>query len=71
MAGGRFATVWAFNASPLDRIAEPDNFFGGFSLEGLATRALFRHFGIKVGLTYDFDFDGNNLQPVVLAAVRF
>jgi hypothetical protein len=71
MANGHFATVWMFNDAPLDRRAQPDNFFGGFSLEGFATKALSRHFGIKAGLTYDFNIETNNLQPVVLGTVRF
>ena len=42
-----------------------------FSLEGFATRALSRHFGIKTGVTFDFVVETNSLQPVVLGTLRF
>jgi hypothetical protein len=71
MFDGRFATVQEFVDPALGRRAEPDNFFGGFSFEGLVTRALSRHFGIKGGVTYDFNFETNNFQPVVLGTIRF
>jgi hypothetical protein len=70
MTNGHFADVWTFNDAPLDRRMSRTT-FGGFSLEGFATRALSRHFGIKGGLTYDFNVETNNLQPLLLGTVRF
>jgi hypothetical protein len=71
MFDGRFATVQEFHDPVLGRRAEPDTFFTGFSLEGLVTRTLSRHLGIKGGVTYDFNFETNNLQPVVLGTIQF
>lgn len=68
--GGEFATVQVFH-NPPRRSSAADIFFNGFSLEALVTRALARHFGVKAGVTYDFNFDTANLQPVVLGAIRF
>ena len=71
MAAGHFAEVWTFNDAPLDRHASLLASYWGFSLEGFATRALSRHFGIKAGVTYDFVVETNSLQPLVLGVVRF
>ena len=70
MAAAHFTDFSIINDAPLDRL-EAVSSFRGFSLEGFATRALSRHFGIKAGLTYDFVVETNNLQPVVLGVVRF
>jgi hypothetical protein len=70
MINGHFDAVWIFNDAPLDRRRSRTS-FGGFSLDAFATRALSRHFGIKGGLTYDFNVETNNLQPLVLGAFRF
>jgi hypothetical protein len=71
MRDGHFATVQVFRDPALGRRADPDNFFGGLSLEAFVSRAVSRHFGIKAGLTYDFNVETNNLQPIVLGTVRF
>jgi hypothetical protein len=71
MAAGHFAEIFAFNDAPLDRIRVPGGPFLGVSLEGFATRALSRHFGIKAGVTFDFVVETNSLQPVVLGTFRF
>ena len=70
MVNGRFDTIWAFNDPGLGR-RQTRTSFSGFSFQGLATKTLSRHFGIKGGLAYDFNFETNNLQPIVLGTVRF
>jgi hypothetical protein len=67
---GEFATVQMFHNPPRRSVA-PDTFFNGFSLEALLTRGFSRYFAAKAGMTYDFNFDTANLQPVALAVVRF
>ncbi|HEY3044435.1 MAG TPA: hypothetical protein VGJ39_10440 [Vicinamibacterales bacterium] len=71
MTNGRFASVWTFTDQPESRHAGGGSDFAGLSLEGLATKTLSRHFAIKGGVTYDFNVETNNLQPVVLGTVRF
>jgi len=71
MTNGRYASVWMFTDQAESRHAGGGSDFAGFSLEGLATKAFSRHFGIKAGVTYDFNFETNNLQPVVLGTIRF
>jgi hypothetical protein len=68
--GGEFATVQVFH-NPPRRVSTADTFFGGLSLEALVGRGLARHFAMKAGLTYDFNFETANLQPVVLGVVGF
>lgn len=58
-------------AEPPRRFDLPDNFFGGFALEGMLSRRVLRHLTIKAGATYDFNFETNNFQPLVLAALSF
>jgi hypothetical protein len=70
MTHGHFDDIWVFNDAPLDRRMSRTG-FPGFSLEGFATRALSRHFGIKAGVTFDFVVETNSLQPVVLGTFRF
>lgn len=45
--------------------------FGGFALEALATRRLASYVALKAGLTWDFNFDTSNFQPVAFAVIRF
>jgi hypothetical protein len=45
--------------------------FDGFALEAFVGRRLTRHFGVKGGVTFDFNFETTNFQPVVLASVGF
>jgi hypothetical protein len=68
--GGEFATVQVFH-NPPRRSATTDTFFGGLALEGLVTRRLARHFAVKAGLTYDFNVETANLQPVALGVIGF
>lgn len=68
--GGEFATVQVFH-NPPRRSTAPDTFFSGLSLEGLVTRAFARHFAVKAGLTYEFNVETANLQPVALGVIRF
>jgi hypothetical protein len=57
---------------PQRRVTEPENGpRSGFSTEALVTLPIAHHFAIKAGGTYEFDFEGNHLQPVALAAIRF
>lgn len=67
---GEFATIQMFH-NPPRRSSMPDTFFNGFSVEMLVTHPLARHFALKAGVTYDFNFDTANLQPVALAVMRF
>jgi len=53
------------------RIRLTDTFFNGFSMEGFWGWRLHPHLGVKGGLTYDFNFETNNLQPVVSAVFFF
>lgn len=71
MFGGHFAAVWELHSDPPRRFDAPDTFFGGFALEGMLSRRVFPHLTIKAGATYDFNFETNNFQPLVLAAVTF
>jgi hypothetical protein len=67
---GEFATVQVFH-NPPRRSSAADTFFNGLALEGLVTRGFARHFAVKAGLTYDFNVETANLQPVVLGVIRF
>src|SRR5436309_2253457 len=67
---GEFATIEMFR-NPPRRSTAPDTFFYGFSLEAFVTHSFARHFAVKTGVTYDFNFETNNFQPVALAVVRF
>jgi hypothetical protein len=70
---GEFATIVDLHnpPGPPRRLSEADTFFTGMSVDGLVTRDLGRHFAIKGGLTFDFNFETTNVQPVALAVVRF
>lgn len=67
---GQFATVQEIGDPPR-RVSAAADFFSGIALEALATRELSPRFLLKAGVTYDFNVETNNLQPVVLAALRF
>jgi len=67
---GEFATLEMFHDPP-HRISALTGPYPGFSLEALVTHPLARHFAVKAGVTYDFNFETNNVQPVALAVVRF
>jgi hypothetical protein len=73
MLGGDFRTIVLLDqpAGPPVRRSHRDTFFNGFSVEGLWGWRLYRHIGVKGGLTFDFNGETNNLQPVVLAAFSF
>lgn len=45
--------------------------FGGLSLEALFSRQFTRAVGIKAGITYDFNPETTNLQPVILGTIGF
>jgi hypothetical protein len=69
--GGRFSTVQQFHDPPR-RVTGPHTFFPlGSALEAFITQAAGRHFAVKGGLTFDFNVETTNLQPVVLAVIRF
>lgn len=58
--------------NPPRRVTEPAiGPQSGFSTEALLTLPIARHFAIKAGGTYEFDLEGNHLQPVALGAIRF
>jgi hypothetical protein len=68
---GRIATVQVFHDPPR-RSSEPDNFFDrGGSLEAFVTRSLGSHLAIKGGVTFDFNLDTTNFQPVAVGVIRF
>jgi len=66
---GRFATIAMLHEPP--RRLEMGTSFGGFSLEALLTRELWSHLAIKMGATFDSNFETTNLQPLVVGAIRF
>ena len=68
--GGEFVTIQELG-NPARRISGPDTSFSGFSIDGLVSRELARHFGVKVGLTFDFNFETTNVQPVALGVIQF
>lgn len=68
--GGRFATMQQFHDPPR-RSSRADNFFTGIALEAFVTQATGRHFGVKAGLTFDFNVETTNLQPLALGVLRF
>ncbi len=69
--GGAFGAVVMFHDPP-HRSAAQDTFFDiGYALEMLVTRALARRIAVKAGVTFEGNFETTNLQPVVLAVVRF
>ena len=67
---GRLRTASGSQAPP--GTARPgDTFVNGFSVDGLLTRQIVRHVGIKAGVTFDFNFETTNFQPVVLGVIQF
>jgi hypothetical protein len=69
--GGRFATVQEFH-NPRQRVRTPDTFFPlGGALEAFITQALGRHLAVKAGLTFDFNIETTNFQPVAMGVIRF
>jgi hypothetical protein len=67
--GGKFATIVELDDPP--RRLSGDTTFNGFSVDGLVTRELASHFSVKAGLTFDFNFETNNVQPVAIGVIRF
>lgn len=67
---GRFASIQLFHDPPR-RSTEPDLFFNGFSLEGLVSPHVSKHFGMKAGVICEGNFETTNLQPVILGTLRF
>jgi hypothetical protein len=70
LMGGQFASIQELRDPPR-RLSDPTTSFSGFSVDGLVSRPLGRHFGVKAGLTFDFNFETTNVQPVALGVVRF
>lgn len=66
---GRFASIQEL--PPIGRLDDPDNFFGGLASEAFVTRRLRGPLWVEAGVTFDFNVETNNLQPVVLVAYRF
>jgi hypothetical protein len=69
MKGGQFADLMYIKA--LERQVEAETHFSGFALEGFVGRRLTRFLRLKSGITYDFNFETGNFQPVVLASFGF
>jgi len=69
MGGGRFSDLEYLHAQ--QRWIHVKTVFGGFVLETFWSRPITRHLGVKGGVTFDFNVETNNLQPVLLATVRF
>jgi hypothetical protein len=69
MTGGQFADLMYIKA--LERQVEAATHFSGFALEAFAGRRITPFVRVKAGLTYDFNFETGNLQPVVLASLGF
>jgi hypothetical protein len=70
MFDSKFGTIEMFRDPPR-RVSVPNGPAYGFSLEALVTHPLARHFAVKAGVTYDFEFETNHFQPVALAVIRF
>jgi len=72
MFGGRFDTVMDILTPSGQWVrGEAQTSFLGLSVELLVGKKLTRHFGIKAGVTQDFNFETNNLQPVVMGVFSF
>jgi hypothetical protein len=65
----RFVSAQDYKA--LERQVEAATHFSGFALEAFAGRRITPFVRVKAGLTYDFNFETGNLQPVVLASLGF
>ena len=70
LVSGEFASIQELHDPPR-RLSAADTFFNGFSVDGLLTRQIVRHVGIKAGVTFDFNVETTNFQPVVLGVIRF
>jgi hypothetical protein len=66
---GRFADLMYIKS--LERDVEAVTSFDGFSLEAFVGRRFTPYFGVKGGVTYDFNVETSNLQPVLLASIGF
>jgi hypothetical protein len=69
MKGGQFADLMYIKA--LERQVEAETHFSGFALEAFVGRRLTPFLRLKGGITYDFNFETGNFQPVVLASFGF
>jgi hypothetical protein len=67
--GGRFADF--MYSKSLERQVEAEIVFDGLALEAFVGRRITRHFAVKGGVTFDFNFETTNFQPVILASVGF
>ncbi len=68
--GGEFDSIVELH-NPPRRLSGADVSFNGFSVDGLVTRQVAPHVGVKVGLTFDFNFETTNVQPVALGVIQF
>jgi hypothetical protein len=66
---GRFESLQRLQGE--DRVIGSETVFGGFSLEGFVTQPLSRHLAVKGGLTCEGNFETTNLQPIVMASLRW
>jgi len=66
---GEFADLMYLKA--LERQGEAVTSFNGFALEAFVGRRFTPLFGLKGGVTHDFNFETDNFQPVVLASFGF
>jgi hypothetical protein len=69
MVRGRFTDQEQLHATGQVLHAASD--FGGLSIEALVSRHFTRALGVKAGITYDFNPETTNLQPVVLGTIGF
>lgn len=67
--GGHFASIQ--DLPPIGRLDDPDNFFGGLASEALLTRRMRGPLSVEAGVTFNFNVETNNVQPVVLVVYRF
>jgi hypothetical protein len=70
MLNETFGTI-EFLRNPPRRLSVTNGPASGISLEALLTHRLARHFSVKAGVTYDFEFETNHLQPLVVGVVGF
>jgi hypothetical protein len=70
MFGEKFATIEMLRDPPR-RVSAQNGPAYGLSLEALVTHPLARHFAVKGGVSYDFEFETNHLQPVALGVITF
>jgi hypothetical protein len=70
MFGETFGSIEILRESPR-RVSVPNGPAYGLSLEALVSHSLFSHLIVKAGATYDFEFETNHFQPVILGVVGF